>query len=218
MRAGIIIALWKRLAGEQRLRLRVVSMLVIALGSAALLVGPGIEPTARAQTPVDYDVDDDGLIEVATVAQLNAIRWDLDGDGGVDPGGDASGYGEAFPTAIASMGCAAGCTGYELTANLDLENAGDSATGWEPIGGMSGAFTATFDGGAPGFTVSNLFINSSLDRVGLFGETGRGSVIRNVALEDVNVTGHTAGGPNPPCARQRPSARLCESARLLPGC
>ena len=31
-------------------------------------------------------------------------------------------------------------------------------------------------------------------------------------------TDATAGGPNPPCARQRPSARLCESARLLPGC
>ena len=99
-------------------------MLVIALGSAALLVGPGIEPTARAQTPVDYDVDDDGLIEVGTVAQLNAIRWDLDGDGGVDPGGDATGYGEAFPNAMASplMGCATiGCTGYELTMNLDLQ-------------------------------------------------------------------------------------------------
>ena len=196
MRARIIIALWKRLAGGQGLRLRVVSVLVIALGSAALLVGPGIEPTARAQTTVDYDGDDDGLIEVTTVAQLNAIRWDLNGDGDVDPGGDATGYSEAFPNAVVSplMGCASGCTGYELTANLDLQGAGDSATGWEPIGGMSGAFTATFDGGAPGFKVSNLFINSSLDRVGLFGETGRGSVIRNVALEDVNVTGHTATG------------------------
>ena len=159
MRERTIIALWKRLAGGQRLRLRVVSVLVIALGSAALLMGPGMDPTARAQTTVDYDGDDDGLIEVATVAQLNAIRWDLNGDGGVDPGGDATGYSEAFPNAMVSplMGCAAtGCTGYELTMNLDLASAGDSF-GWEPIGGMSGAFTATFDGGAPGFTVSNLY-------------------------------------------------------------
>ena len=164
-------------------------MLVIALGSAALLVGPGIEPTARAQTPVDYDVDDDGLIEVTTVAQLNAIRWDLDGDGGVDPSGDTTGYGEAFPTAIASMGCAAGCTGYELTADLDLENAGNSGTGWEPIGGMSGAFTATFDGGAPEITVRNLYIDSSVEGVGLFGTAGDGSVIRNVTLADVRIYG-----------------------------
>ena len=195
MRARTIIALCKRLEGGERLRLRVVSMLVIALGSAALLVGPGIEPTARAQTPVDYDGDDDGLIEVATVAQLNAIRWDLNGGGDVDPSGDASGYSAAFPNAMASMGCATGCTGYELTADLDLLTAGDSVTGWEPIGGMSGAFTATFDGGAPGFTVRNLTIsNSSLERVGLFSATGPGSVIRNVTLEDVNVTGHTATG------------------------
>ena len=188
MRERTIIALWKRLAGGQRLQLRAVSVLVIALGSAALLMGPGMDPTARAQTTVDYDVDDDGLIEVTTVAQLSAIRWDLDGDGGVDPGGDASGYSDAFPTAMATMGCASGCTGYELTMNLDLENAGDSF-GWEPIGGMSGAFTATFDGGAPDVTVSNLYIDSSVEGVGLFGATGRGSVIRNVALEDVRIYG-----------------------------
>ena len=197
MRERTIIALWKRLAGGQRLRLRAVSVLVIALGSAALLMGPGIDSTARAQTTVDYDADDDGLIEVTTVAQLNAIRWDLNGDGGVDPGGDATGYSEAFPNAMVSplMGCAAtGCVGYELTANLDLASAGDSVTGWAPIGGASSVFTATFDGGAPGFTVSNLTINSSLDRVGLFGQTGPGSVIRNVTLEDVNVTGYTSTG------------------------
>ena len=197
MRERTTIALWKRLAGGQRLRLRVVSVLVIALGSAALLMGPGIDSTARAQTTVDYDGDDDGLIEVATVAQLNAIRWDLNGDGAVDPGGDAASYGAAFPNAMVSplMGCATtGCVGYELTANLDLASAGDSVTGWAPIGGASNAFTATFDGGAPGVTVSNLTINSSLNRVGLFGQTGPGSVIRNVTLEDVNVTGYTSTG------------------------
>ena len=197
MRERTTIALWKRLAGGQRLRLRVVSVLVIALGSAALLVGPGIDSTARAQTTVDYDADDDGLIEVTTVAQLGAIRWDLNGDGAVDPGGDAASYGAAFPNAMVSplMGCATtGCVGYELTANLDLVSAGDSVTGWAPIGGASNAFTATFDGGAPGFTVSNLTINSSLNRVGLFGQTGPGSVIRNVTLEDVNVTGYTSTG------------------------
>ena len=120
MRERTIIALWKRLADGQRLRLRVVSVLVIALGSAALLMGPGIDSTARAQTTVDYDGDDDGLIEVTTVAQLGAIRWDLNGDGAVDPGGDAASYGAAFPNAMVSplMGCATtGCVGYELTAN-----------------------------------------------------------------------------------------------------
>ena len=172
------------------MRLRVVSVLVIALGSAALLAGPGIDSTVRAQTPVDYDADDDGLIEVTTVAQLNAIRWDLNGDGDVDPGGDATLYGEAFPSAMASMGCATtGCTGYELTEDLNLQDAGDSATGWEPIGGMASGFTATFDGGAPDVTVSNLFIDSSMQGIGLFGAAGGGSVIRNVTLANVDITG-----------------------------
>ena len=196
MRARIIIALWKRLAGGQRLRLRALSVLLIALGSAALLAGPWIDSTARAQTPtVDYDVDGDGLIEVATIAQLNAIRWDLDGDGVVDPGGDATGYATAFPNPLASMGCAAtGCVGYELNANLNLHSAGDVVTGWESIGGESSAFIATFDGGAPSFTISQLFINSSLEGIGLFGETGPGSVIRNVTLAEVNVGGGASTG------------------------
>ena len=31
--------------------------------------------------PTDYDKDDDGLIEIETLAQLNAVRWDMNGDG-----------------------------------------------------------------------------------------------------------------------------------------
>ena len=44
--------------------------------------------------PVDYDADDDGLIEVSSLAQLNAIRWDRDGDGSAAD----TGYAAAFPT------------------------------------------------------------------------------------------------------------------------
>ena len=57
---------------------------------------------------MDYDVDDDGLIEVADLAQLNAIRWDLDGDGSTTE----AGYATAFPHApAAGMGCpTTGCT------------------------------------------------------------------------------------------------------------
>ena len=32
----------------------------------------------------DYDADDDGLIEVTTLAQLDGLRYDLDGNGQVD--------------------------------------------------------------------------------------------------------------------------------------
>ena len=70
----------------------------------------------------DYDADNDGLIEVSNLAQLNAMRWDLDGDGAVDDNAkyDANGDGDytdadeydytsnyqaAFPNAEANMGC-----------------------------------------------------------------------------------------------------------------
>ena len=144
----------------------------------------------RAQTPGDYDTDDDGLIEVTTVAQLNAIRWDLNGDGDVDPGGDATLYGAGLSERDGVDGLC-----HRLhRLRVDREpgpsrTAGDSVTGWEPIGGMSGAFTATFDGGAPNFTVSNLFIDNSMQGIGLFGAAGGGSVIRNVTLANVDITG-----------------------------
>ena len=40
----------------------------------AVLAGSGFDSSASAQTVVDYDADDDGLIEVASEAQLNAAQ------------------------------------------------------------------------------------------------------------------------------------------------
>ena len=41
-----------------------------------------VSATTRASAGTgDYDEDNDGLIEITTLAQLNAVRWDLDGDG-----------------------------------------------------------------------------------------------------------------------------------------
>ena len=75
---------------------------------------------------MDYDVDDDGLIEVADLAQLHAIRWDRDGDGT----SANAGYAAAFPDAAADMGCpSGGCTGYELTADLDFDTDGSGTVG-----------------------------------------------------------------------------------------
>ena len=170
----------------------------------------------------DYDSDDDGLIEVSNLAQLNAIRWDLNGDGtaddGSDPGTtgtDAHAYAAAFPNPIAAtatvtlMGCptgdhdnnsntpdAPGCTGYELTVDLDFDENGDdnrndtynTGAGWSPIGER---FGAVFDGN--GHTIANLFINrSGTDDVGLFGIVS--GAVRNLGLADVNVTGETGTG------------------------
>ena len=167
--------------------------LLIALLCAVLGAAYGFGLTARAQTTVDYDDDDDGLIEVESLAQLNAIRWDLNGDGDADGSRHDTEYAAAFPNAMAALGCPSdGCTGYELAANLDFTGSTwASSTGWDPIGASSAApFTATFDGGAPTYTISNLFINrpSSAIAVGLFGYTGLGSAIRNVDLVGVDIT------------------------------
>ncbi|MDE0214967.1 MAG: hypothetical protein OXN79_00120, partial [bacterium] len=126
---------------------------------AGLVASVSVVP-AGAQTPeVDYDVDDDGLIEISSLAQLNAIRWDLDGDAaadvyppskdgytGHDPDG-ATKYAAAFPNAAANMGCPAdGCDGYELAADLDFDTNGNGSAdsgddfwndgkGWVPLMG-----------------------------------------------------------------------------------
>ena len=84
------------------------------------------------RTGTDYDTDEDGLIEVASLAQLNAVRWDLDGDGAAAAAATGT-YASAFPNASAGMGCpaaagAAACKGYELAADLDFDTDGDGAT------------------------------------------------------------------------------------------
>ena len=149
----------------------------------------------------DYDADDDGLIDVGTLAQLNAMRFDLDADGVVDEPADWSRYHAGFVEGAAGMGCPDGCIGYELTADLDFDtdadgdidsgddywNAGD---GWTPVGNAFNPFTATFDGN--GHTVSTLFIeftdSGSYYPAGLFGLI-RDGVVRDVGLLDVDVTG-----------------------------
>ena len=150
---------------------------------------------------VDYDADDDGLIEVSGLVQLNAIRWDLDGDGSSTGPGHAA----AFPGASGGMGCpTGGCTGYELTADLDFDTDGSGSadsgddywndgSGWAPIGDSANHFRAAFEGN--GHTLSNLFIDrGATNRVGLFGHTAARSVIRNVVLLSADVTGGSAVG------------------------
>ena len=188
---------------------------------AALVVLLAV-PDAAAQATTDYDQDDDGLIEVDSLAQLNAIRWDLDGDGGadnptehIDPDDDTTptqvdAYAAAFPSPATGMGCILDhdgdpstdkivrCIGYELTERLDFSGSTwASGRGWKPIGisDSTTRFTATFDGNDN--TISNLYINrteTSDSWNGLFGLVGAGAELRNVRLLKVNVTGHQITG------------------------
>ena len=179
--------------------------------------------TAQAAHKVnwtDYDTDGDRLIEIANVDQLNAIRWDSNGDGvpnvrGIPGVSDVlatfqTSYRTAFPNSdIAgtdAMGCDVGgaamqCLGYELAADLDFAGT-DYVTGagWEPIPyqhNSSTSYTGQFQGN--GYIISNLTINytgATSFHMGLFSSTTNN--ISNVGLVDVSLTSATgntqAGG------------------------
>ena len=82
------------------------TILVAAVLVISLLLGIVTSPEGtRAQGAVDYDGDDNGLIEIKWLEQLNAIRWDSDGDGIVNEGGNEEAYWAAFPGAVEGMGC-----------------------------------------------------------------------------------------------------------------
>ena len=117
----------------------------------------------------DYDSDDNGLIEVDRLSQLDAIRWDLDGNGAVDTGtadADAAKYTAAFPNPATGMGCklvdhddnaatakTPVCAGYELTQSLDFDTDGDGATYTvSAAGAITGDAGDTYYNGGPGWT------------------------------------------------------------------
>ena len=191
----------------------IVVVTVRATDSSGLSVTAAVTVTVAVGTR-DYDVDDDGLIAVATLAQLDAIRYDLNGDGVVDVASDWPSYYAAFAEGAIDMGCPGGCTGYELTANRDFDTNGNGVAdagddywnggdGWAPIGGtgstsvgttlrLRNPFSAIFEGN--GHTVSNLFIDTdTIVLTGFFGYSV--TSIRNLGLIDVDVkgTGLTAG-------------------------
>ena len=150
---------------------------------------------------VDYDADDNGLIDVGSIAQLDAIRYDLNGDGVPTNTSTAiAAYNAAFTSRSLDsgtrMGCPGGrCAGYELTANLTFPAETSSPYNpWTPIGG---SYTATFDG--DGHTLSDLKITNTGGasiHLGLFRELGGSGVIRDVGLLNPAVTSTATGGDN----------------------
>ena len=149
----------------------------------------------------DYDMDDDDLIEVSTLVQLDAIRYDLNGDGDVDSPFEWPSYFAAFSDGVWDMGCPNTCAGYELEADLDFDTNGsdgpdvadrywNDGAGWAPIGSELAPFTAILEGNA--HTVENLYIlvvrgSVILKGVGLVGVTGASSAIRRIGMLNVDI-------------------------------
>ena len=154
---------------------------------AGLLLLAVVSPVGAQST--DYDADNNGLIDIRTLAQLNAIRWDLNGDGALDASADTTAYQNAFSNAVAGMGCpSTGCIGYELKADLDFDTNNDgtvdgtdpnSYANWTPIGGT---YSATFDGNH--HTIANLTINTTGNAALFHFVSG---TIREVGMKDVNI-------------------------------
>ena len=171
---------------------------------AALL---SLSASAAAQSTVDYDMDNDGYIDVANHAQLNAIRHDLNGNGDATHADYVAAFPNRVTTSSGRMGCPSGtCTGYELMNDIDLDTDGDGnigtdsgdayyngGNGWQPIGtdvSASSRFQANFKGN--GYTINNLFINRNALDQGLFGSaTGR---IETLGVTNANVTGSSVAG------------------------
>lgn len=125
---------------------------------------------------LDYDLDDDGLIEINDLSDLDNIRNHLDG---------SALHNE-------SVGCpTTGCFGFELTTDLDFDTNGDGVMdandtywngnkGWVMLSDKDFPFTATFDGN--GHQIRNLYINRTNEYyASLFGY-GRAAHIRNLGL------------------------------------
>lgn len=72
--------------------------------------------------------------------------------------------------------------------NIILDNDIDlSDIDWTPIGTKSRPYTGTFDGGT--YTITGLTVNQTRENVGLIGCIGSNGTVKNVKLENVNITG-----------------------------
>ncbi|WP_168204113.1 Calx-beta domain-containing protein [Aliikangiella coralliicola] len=159
------------------LKVRQLSQFVVLLNLAlvSLLISPMLSAESGRS---DYDLDDDGLIEINDLEDLNEIRNHLDG---------TALYGS-------SAGCPiAGCTGFELTTNLDFDTDGDgvmdandtywnSGAGWEPMGSQVEPFSATLEGND--YSILNLYINrTSNSNVALF------AYVDNATFQNIHIGG-----------------------------
>ncbi len=170
----------------------------------------------------DIDDDNNGLIEIASLTDLENIRYNLAGssfddeaaDTGTDPltgmvadTGDRSGSPtEATDNCDTNVGNTlnpAYLCGYELKNSINMEG---SAAPWTPIGydaadGSNSAFTAIFEGN--GYTLFNLYIRAVEetpidlpDHLGLFADLN-GATVRNVIINTMDIQAMFSAGSKP---------------------
>jgi hypothetical protein len=161
------------------------------VSAVTLMANVIVMPAAVAGERIDYDLDDDGLIEIESLQDLNEIRnnFTLVGQG-------EHVFKELKGNTLygSSDGCPdTGCKGYELVSDLNFDTNGngelDSADefwndgkGWDPIGSFSTKLVTEFNGNGhtlhnfvmrrPGETFLGLFAYSELSHIHDFSITG----------------------------------------------
>lgn len=147
----------------------------------------------------DVDSNSNGLIEIYTLQQLNAIRNRTSGEA-LEIQGEIKRSG--CPITISGKTVNQACLGYELMNDLNFDSNQDGilseedsywneGMGWEPI---QSAFVASFNGN--GHKIKNLMINRpDLDKVGLFSEL-YGGEIKGLSLtgSSMNISGRNKVG------------------------
>jgi hypothetical protein len=144
---------------------------------AMTLVGIISASVSAENNRADYDLDDDGLIEINDLQDLNDIRN--------SPTGSML-YGSNY-------GCpATGCFGFELTKDLDFDTSGDGVFNaadsfWDGGAGWLAIpeFNAVLEGN--GHVIKNLTINrADLSYQGLFSRT-QGASIRQLGIQNASI-------------------------------
>ncbi|GFZ76066.1 hypothetical protein GCM10008018_21980 [Paenibacillus marchantiophytorum] len=147
-------------------------IIVMVMGglSGIMVPGGGIAHAAAVAEFAGGDgITEATAFEIKTADQLNAVRNHL--------------------------GTVSAVTYFKLVDDVDLSaySTTDAGKGWEPIGTDLSPFYGIIDGND--HTITGLTMNRSTDFVGLFGQTGAGSSIKNMKLKDVIIKGqHFSGG------------------------
>ena len=178
--------------------------LILIACKSEIIAPPGEEPMEPEPTvpeePMEPDptvpdsINSPQLIDISNLTQLNAIRYDLDGDGEIDSNVDANGS-NLYTSAFSDLDTSLSYLGYELVKNLDFAGSEwASGEGWDSIGdynidNTNISFRAIFEGN--GKTISNLYINRPSEFYGgLFAATRTTKTqIRRLGLPNVQVNG-----------------------------
>ena len=185
---------------------RAILVLAVLLFAAAV-AGVTLNLTQAQSANGVYDTDGDKLIEIGYLEQLNALRYDPNGDGTADNTTDATAYAAAFPVTQGQNVCDSGCEGYELANALDFKKAGSyksgtvsaawtstTGDGWTPIihtgaNSATKGYGATFEGN--GKAIANLYSKGTAANreTGLFAVIESGATVKNIGLTGVNIVG-----------------------------